>query len=316
MELERREVVVDGVLRGTVVARHVRAAVAAQVTELARRGVRLRLALVRVGEDAASEVYVRGKNRACAEVGLASDVHHLGAHVSERDLLELIDSLNRDERVDGILVQLPLPPHLDAQRIIDAVDPMKDVDGFHPWNLGLLVGRNPLLRPCTPAGMMTLLDAAGFPPRGRHAVVVGRSVIVGRPIAQLLIRADATVTVCHRHTTDLEDHVRRADILVVATGVPGLVPGGWVKEGAVVLDVGINRLADGTLVGDVGFAEALGRAAAITPVPGGVGPMTVAMLLWNTVLAGAARRSEFLDDRFRPRFTGGATATSLFRPPS
>lgn len=314
MELKRSEVVVDGVLDGKRVAAHVRRAVAGQVESLAAQDVALHLALVRVGDDPASEVYVRGKHRACREVGIRSSVHHLPGETGQAELLELLDRLNGDPEVDGVLVQLPLPRHLDAQAVIDAVDPMKDVDGFHPWNLGLLLGRDPLLRPCTPAGMMLLLDAAGVETRGANAVVVGRSVIVGRPIAQLLMRADATVTVCHRYTRDLGAHVRQADIVVVAAGVPGLVRGEWIREGATVLDVGINRLPDGSLVGDVEFAAARERAGAITPVPGGVGPMTVAMLLWNTVLAGAARRSRGLDDRFRPRFTGGAVAHSLFAP--
>lgn len=283
------EAVVDGVLRGDIVARHVRGAVADQVSQLRERGVALTLAVVRVGDDPASEVYVRHKIRACEEVGIASRALVLPAETTQDELLAKVAELDEDDSVDGILVQLPLPDHIDANRVIEAIDPRKDVDGFHPLNLGLLMGGRPLLQACTPAGVMVLLEAAGVDATGKHAVVVGRSVIVGRPMAQMLLRAHATVTICHRHTPDLAEQVAAADIVVVATGVPGLVRGEWIREGAVVIDVGINRREDGKLCGDVDFAGARERASLITPVPRGVGPMTVAMLLWNTVLAARFR---------------------------
>lgn len=283
------EAVVDGVLRGDIVARHVRGAVADQVAQLRERGVALTLAVVRVGDDPASEVYVRHKIRACEEVGIASRALVLPAETTQDELLAKVAELDEDDSVDGILVQLPLPDHIDANRVIEAIDPRKDVDGFHPLNLGLLMGGRPLLQACTPAGVMVLLEAAGVDATGKHAVVVGRSVIVGRPMAQMLLRAHATVTICHRHTPDLAEQVAAADIVVVATGVPGLVRGEWIREGAVVIDVGINRREDGKLCGDVDFAGARERASLITPVPRGVGPMTVAMLLWNTVLAARFR---------------------------
>lgn len=283
--------ILDGnVIDGKALAAYVRARAREEVDGLAARGVTLRLAVVLVGDDAASAVYVRNKVRACEEVGIASESIHLPRNVTQETLLALVRRLNRDEGVDGILVQLPLPDHISVDAVIDTVDPSKDVDGFHPANLGSLMGRGTPLQPCTPAGVMTMLSSIGVPLAGLDAVVVGRSVIVGRPMSQMLLRAHATVTTCHRYTRDLESHVRRADLLVVATGVPGLVPGEWVKPGAVVIDVGINRGPDGRLIGDVGFEAARERASAITPVPGGVGPMTIAMLMWNTVLAARLRR--------------------------
>lgn len=266
------------------------------LSRLREDGLHLTIALVRVGDDPASEIYVRHKVRACERVGLRSQVHHLDSLTTTERLLDVVNALNDDGDVDGILVQLPLPSQIDEDEVLLTVDPSKDVDGFHPANLGKLMAGSGLLEPCTPSGVMTLLAAAGVEVRGKRAVVVGRSVIVGRPMAQMLLRADATVTVCHRHTTDLATLVREADILVVATGVPGLIKGDWVKEGSVVIDVGINRLEDQRLVGDVEFLEAKKRARAVTPVPGGVGPMTIATLMWNTLLAGSARRGALGED--------------------
>ena len=280
----------NGILNGKLVAERVKAPIREQTALLAEQGITLTLAVVRVGADPASEVYVRGKVRACAEVGILSRHHHLEASVTEAEIVALVEELNNDDSVDGILVQLPLPPGISESRIIAAVDPRKDVDGFHPLNLGQLFSGRSLLEPCTPAGCMLLLDAAGVSLAGKRAVVVGRSVIVGRPVAQMLVRADATVTMCHRFTEDLGACIAQADVVVVAAGVPGLIRGSWVKPGAAIIDVGINRLPTGKLTGDVEFEEAHARAGVITPVPGGVGPMTVAMLLWNTLVAAMLRR--------------------------
>lgn len=255
------------------------------VLALKERGISPTLAVIRVGDDPASAVYVSHKMRACEKVGIASRQYHLPQEVSAEDLHALLDELNGDDEVNGVLLQLPLPRGLSSQEAIIRIAPSKDVDGFHPVNLGCLSSGRSELEPCTPRGIMTLLAAAGVDPAQKEAVVVGRSVIVGRPMAQMLVRANATVTTCHRHTEHLEEHVRRADIVVVATGVPGLVKGDWIKPGAVVLDVGISREADGRLVGDVEYGPARERASWITPVPGGVGPMTVATLMENTVRA-------------------------------
>ena len=271
---------------GKSIAARVRQQVARQVQ--ARRDVGGRipgLAVVLVGEDAASAVYVRNKHRACEEAGILSFKHSLPASTSQAELEALIDQLNADSRIDGILVQLPLPEHLDARPILERILPHKDVDGFHPYNLGRLAQRLPLLRPCTPKGVMTLLASCGLEVRGLDATVVGASNIVGRPMALELMLAGCTTTVCHRFTQNLETHVRRADLLVVAVGKPGLVQGHWVKPGAIVIDVGINRQEDGRLIGDITFGPAAERASWITPVPGGVGPMTVATLLENTLQA-------------------------------
>jgi methylenetetrahydrofolate dehydrogenase (NADP+)/methenyltetrahydrofolate cyclohydrolase len=243
------------------------------------------LAVILVGEDPASQVYVRNKRRACEETGIVSRAFDLPSTTSQQSLLELIDQLNADKEIHGILVQLPLPPAIDTETVIERIHPSKDVDGFHPYNIGRLTVRLPKLRPCTPYGVKLLLDAAGETYKGRNAVIVGASNHVGRPTALELLLAGATVTSTHRFTTDLEQHVRRADIVVAAVGKPGLVKGEWIKEGATVIDVGINRREDGTLIGDVDYAEAAQRAAWITPVPGGVGPMTVAVLLQNTLQA-------------------------------
>lgn len=241
------------------------------------------LAVVLIGEDPASQVYVRNKRLACEKVGIMSRAYDLPAGTTQQALDTLIDELNADKDIHGILVQFPLPEGLDESGVIERIHPHKDVDGFHPYNLGRLAQRKPALRPCTPYGVKLLLDSTQEPYKGRHAVIVGASNHVGRPAALELVLAGATVTMTHRFTADLEDHVRRADIVVAAVGKPGLVKGEWVKQGATVIDVGINRREDGSLCGDVDFEAAAERAAWITPVPGGVGPMTVAVLMLNTL---------------------------------
>ncbi|MBW4091894.1 MAG: bifunctional methylenetetrahydrofolate dehydrogenase/methenyltetrahydrofolate cyclohydrolase FolD [Proteobacteria bacterium] len=275
------------IIDGRIVAGTVRAAVAARVAAL---GFQPGLAVVLVGEDPASAVYVRNKDRAAAAAGIAAQTVRLPADVGEAALLAEVARLNADPSVDGILVQLPLPSGIDPQRVVAAIDPGKDVDGFHPLNVGALAAGQPGLVPCTPLGVMRLLEAVGVRIAGARAVVLGRSAIVGRPMAALLLAADATVTVAHSRTRDLPAECRRAEILVAAVGRPELVRGDWIAPGAVVIDVGINRGADKRLVGDVAFAEAAAVAGAITPVPGGVGPMTIACLLENTVTAAVRRR--------------------------
>ena len=279
------------IIDGKQVAAKVRAEVADQVRELTRQGLVPGLTVVRVGEDPASAVYVRGKRKACEEVGIRSVEHHLDAAVPENELLELIERLNQDPETHGILVQLPLPKHVDESKVLDAISPTKDADGFHPVNVGALWLAKPAPRPCTPAGVMRLLDEARVDPKGKRALVIGRSHIVGKPMAAMLLDRHATVTVAHSRTEDLAGEVGRADILVAAIGKAEMVKGAWVKPGAVVIDVGMNRKPDGKLCGDVEYVEAEKRASAITPVPGGVGPMTIAMLLVNTLeLARRARR--------------------------
>jgi methylenetetrahydrofolate dehydrogenase (NADP+)/methenyltetrahydrofolate cyclohydrolase len=268
---------------GKAVAARVRAEVAEDVKALRAEGRTPGLTVVRVGEDPASAVYVRGKRKACEEVGIHSVEHHLPVTESQEDLLALIAQLNADATVHGILVQLPLPKHIDESAVLDAISPRKDADGFHPVNVGALWLGKPAPRPCTPAGVMRLLDETGIELRGKRAIVVGRSHIVGKPMAALLLERHATVTIAHSRTVDLAGEVGRADVVVAAVGKAEMIKGAWVKEGAVVIDVGINRQPDGKLVGDVEYAEAARRASAITPVPGGVGPMTIAMLLRNTV---------------------------------
>lgn len=271
---------------GKLVAQTIRIQVAARVKERVLHGKRAPgLAVILVGSDPASQVYVGSKRRACEEVGFVSRSYDLSADATQEELLDLIDRLNNDGEVDGILVQLPLPAHMDTTLVIERIHPDKDVDGFHPYNVGRLAQRIPALRPCTPKGIMTLIETTGIKTHGLHAVVVGASNIVGRPMTLELLLAGCTTTTCHRFTQDLEAHVRRADLLVVAVGKPNFIPGEWVKPGAVVIDVGINRLADGTLVGDVEFETARSHASFITPVPGGVGPMTVASLIENTLEA-------------------------------
>ncbi|HHX2509989.1 TPA: bifunctional methylenetetrahydrofolate dehydrogenase/methenyltetrahydrofolate cyclohydrolase FolD [Neisseria subflava] len=243
------------------------------------------LAVVLVGDDPASAVYVRNKKLACQKSGIESRSYELPSETTQDDLLKLVDELNGDPAVDGILVQLPLPAHIDSQAVLERIVPHKDVDGFHPYNVGRLVVKMPLMRPCTPKGVMTLLEAYGIDPKGKKAVIVGASNIVGRPQALELLMSRATVTICHSATQNLADEVAAADILVVGVGIPNFVKGEWVKPGAVVIDVGINRLDDGSLCGDVEFDVAKERASMITPVPGGVGPMTIATLLENTLHA-------------------------------
>ncbi len=273
-------VVIDGRELAGEVKAQVRTAIEAA---LARGHRRPALAVVKVGDNPASDVYVRNKRKACEEVGIRSVAHDLPRSSSEIALLALIDELNRDPDIDGILVQLPLPDQIRSTTVIERIDPAKDVDGFHPYNVGRLAQRIPLIRPCTPYGIIKLLEHVGAPLKGQHAVIVGASNIVGRPMALEFLLMGATTTVCHRFTSDLATFVRQADILVVAVGKPALVPGEWIKPGCIVIDVGMNRLEDGRLAGDVQFEAARERAGWITPVPGGVGPMTVAMLMHNTL---------------------------------
>jgi methylenetetrahydrofolate dehydrogenase (NADP+)/methenyltetrahydrofolate cyclohydrolase len=283
------------IIDGKAIAQDVRNEVRKAIDGMVGRGLRRPgLAVVMVGDNPASQVYVRNKRRSCEECGIVSIAFDLPQSTSETELLARIDELNADERVDGILVQLPLPDHIRESSVVERIDPRKDVDGFHPYNVGRLAERNPLIRPCTPYGVVRMLDHIGVSVKGQHCVVVGASNIVGRPMSLELLLMGATTTVAHRFTRDLEMHVRMAEVLVVAAGKPGLVPGEWVREGSVVVDIGINRRADGTLCGDVQFEEAAKRAAWITPVPGGVGPMTVAMLMKNT-----------LEASFRRQQTGG-----------
>ena len=271
---------------GKAIAANLRQQIAQQVAERRQQGLRTPgLAVILVGTDPASQVYVSHKRKDCEEVGFVSRAFDLSSTTSQLELETLIDTLNADADIDGILLQLPLPAHLDASLLLERIRPDKDVDGFHPYNVGRLAQRIPLLRPCTPKGIMALLESTGQDLYGMDAVVVGASNIVGRPMAMELLLAGCTVTVTHRFTKDLAGHVGRADLVVVAAGKPGLVKGEWIKEGAIVIDVGINRQADGKLVGDVVYETALPRAGWITPVPGGVGPMTRACLLENTLYA-------------------------------
>ena len=277
-------------IHGKKIAAEIREQVRQRVEERVAQGMRRPgLAVILVGSDAASAVYVRNKRLACEQAGLISRDYDLPGDASQSEVRSLIEQLNADDAIDGILVQLPLPEQLDSTAVIEYIDPGKDVDGFHPYNVGRLAQRIPLLRACTPFGVIKLLEHCGVDPKGQRAVVVGASNIVGRPMSLELLLHGATTTVCHRFTQDLKSEVERADILVVAVGKPGLVPGEWVKPGAVVIDVGISRLANGKLAGDVQFEAAAKRAAWITPVPGGVGPMTVAMLLSNTLQAADLR---------------------------
>jgi methylenetetrahydrofolate dehydrogenase (NADP+)/methenyltetrahydrofolate cyclohydrolase len=272
------------IIDGKQIAAKVRGEVAQAVRELRAKGIEPGLTVVRVGEDPASAIYVRGKRKDCEEVGIRSDEHHLAATTGQGELMALVARLNADRAVHGILVQLPLPKQLDERQVLDAIDPRKDADGFHPFNVGALsIGIPGGPRPCTPAGVLRMLDEARVDLKGKRALVVGRSNIVGKPMAAMLLERHATVTIAHSRTQDLAAEVGRAEILVAAIGKAELVKGAWVRQGAVVVDVGMNRLADGKLVGDVEYAEAAKRASAITPVPGGVGPMTRAMLLVNTV---------------------------------
>ncbi len=274
------------IIDGKAVARGIQAEIKEEVDGLKRRWSMVPgLGVVLVGDDPASHLYVKNKEKACKEVGIRSEEHLLPASVSEKELLSLIQKLNRKDEVHGILVQLPLPAHIRAERVLDAVSPQKDIDGFHPVNQGRLLSGAEGFRPCTPMGIMKLLDSAGCDPKGKNATVVGRSNIVGKPIALMLLERHATVTICHSRTAQLKDEVARADIVVAAIGKAALIRGEWIKPGAVVIDVGVNRLPSGKLSGDVEFESAKERASYITPVPGGVGPMTICMLLFNTLRA-------------------------------
>jgi methylenetetrahydrofolate dehydrogenase (NADP+) / methenyltetrahydrofolate cyclohydrolase len=271
------------IIDGKAIAAKIRGEIAAEVKKLEVKGIKPGLAVVLVGEDPASTVYVRMKEKACQDVGIFSDEYKLHAETSEADLLALIDKLNNDPRIHGILVQLPLPGQIDTEKVLESISPAKDVDGFHPYNVGRLVVGKPLFRPCTPYGVMVMLKEAGVELAGKEVVVVGRSNIVGKPVAFMCLQQHATVTLCHSRTRDLAAKVGMADVLIAAVGKPEMIKGEWIKEGAVVIDVGVNRVGDKKLVGDVEFAAACERASAITPVPGGVGPMTITMLLFNTV---------------------------------
>jgi methylenetetrahydrofolate dehydrogenase (NADP+)/methenyltetrahydrofolate cyclohydrolase len=274
------------IIDGNSIAKHIKEDVKIRVQRRIEQGLRQPgLAVILVGGDPASKVYVQKKRQSCEEVGFVSRAYDLPDTTSQADLLALVETLNLDPGIDGILVQLPLPAHIDDKTVINAIRPDKDVDGFHPYNMGRLAQRIPLLRPCTPRGIMTLIESTGVDVLGLEAVVVGASNIVGRPMSLELLLAGCTVTTCHRFTKNLRAHVERAELLVVAVGKPEFLPGEWVKPGAIVIDVGINRCADGKLRGDVQYAAAAERASWITPVPGGVGPMTVATLLDNTLIA-------------------------------
>jgi methylenetetrahydrofolate dehydrogenase (NADP+)/methenyltetrahydrofolate cyclohydrolase len=278
------------ILNGNAIRDDIIAGLATQVAAATATGKRAPgLAVVLVGADPASQVYVRNKENGCAKAGITSFSHKLPAETTEAELLALIDQLNADPLVDGILVQLPLPKHLDSDMLLERIDPAKDVDGFHPFNFGRLAQRRPLLRPCTPAGVMTMLAKTGIPLRGLHACVVGASNIVGVPMMLELLNERATVTICHSATKNLQEEVGRADLVVVGVGIPNFIPGNWIKDGAIVIDVGINRLDNGSLCGDVETAKAAEKASWITPVPGGVGPMTIATLLENTIQSWQAR---------------------------
>lgn len=289
MQAKERSVFMGKIIDGKEIARQLREQLREEVQDLIlKQRVTPGLAVVLVGDNPASQVYVRMKKQACAEAGIHSFSHELPKESSEETLLSLIATLNNQPTVHGILVQMPLPAHINSQRVLEAIDPNKDVDGFHPCNVGLLAIGAPGFRPCTPWGCMELLHMEGVKVAGQQAVVVGRSNIVGKPVALMLLAEHATVTLCHSKTAQLAEVIARADIVVAAIGQAEMIRGDWLKPGAVVIDVGMNRRADGTLCGDVAFAEALPRVAAITPVPGGVGPMTITMLLKNTVI-GASR---------------------------
>ncbi len=274
------------IIDGKAIAQKIKNQIREQVEKIKNeKNITPGLATLLVGENPASQVYIKSKNSSCIEVGMNSFHQTLAATTTQNQLLELIDQLNNDPKVHGILVQLPLPQHIDAQKVIERISPLKDVDGFHPINMGNLVIGRPGLKPCTPFGVMKLLEETGFDPSGKNAVVIGRSNIVGKPMALLLLGANATVTICHSKTKSIDAVIKNADLVVAAVGIPHYVKGEWIKEGAVVIDVGINRLPSGKLAGDVDFEAAKNKASYITPVPGGVGPMTIAMLLWNTLEA-------------------------------
>jgi methylenetetrahydrofolate dehydrogenase (NADP+) / methenyltetrahydrofolate cyclohydrolase len=271
------------IIDGKAIAAKTRGRIAAEVLELKKQGITPGLAVVLVGDDPASRVYVSMKEKACHEAGIFSDEYKLPAETTEAELLSLINRLNGDDRIHGILVQLPLPKQIDTDKVLEAISPFKDADGFHPYNVGRLSIGKPLFQPCTPYGVMQMFKEEGIDLNGKEVVVIGRSNIVGKPVAMMCLAENATVTLCHSRTHDLPSVVRRADIVIAAVGRPEMIKGDWIKDGAVVIDVGINRVGDKKLVGDVDFASAAERASAITPVPGGVGPMTITMLLYNTL---------------------------------
>lgn len=281
----------ENIINGKQIVADIRSKLKEEIDSLAAEGFRPGLAVVLVGEDPASAVYVRNKAKACEQVGIYSEVHRLPAETSQAELLELVDKLNRDTKIHGILVQLPLPNHISEDAVIDAIAVEKDVDGFHPINVGNLSIGKPSLLPCTPAGVIEIIKRTGMTISGKRAVVIGRSNIVGKPVSMLLLRENATVTVCHSRTENMKELCREADILVVAIGKPKFVTKDFVKPGAVVIDVGINRLEDGTLAGDVDFNDVVDTSGPITPVPGVVGPMTITMLLQNTLQAAKALRA-------------------------
>lgn len=271
------------IIDGKATAQKIRAEITEEVRQLDAQGIQPGLAVVLVGDNPASKVYVRMKERACQDVGIFSDEYTLPTCTEERDLLSLIEKLNRDDRIHGILVQLPLPKHINEEKVLETISPDKDVDGFHPYNVGRLILGKPIFQPCTPFGIMVLMKEYGVDLTGKEVVIVGRSNIVGKPVAFMCLQQHATVTICHTRTVDLPAKIAMADILIAAAGRPEVIRGEWIKKGAVVIDVGVNRIDDKKLVGDVEFETAAHRASHITPVPGGVGPMTITMLLKNTL---------------------------------
>lgn len=277
---------------GKAIAAELREQISTDVKELVATGVTPGLAVVLVGEDPASRVYVSMKEKACAATGIYSVEHKLSAETGETELLELIATLNGDEKIDGILVQLPLPGHIDEAKVLEAISPSKDVDGFHPYNVGRLVTGNPVFKPCTPYGVMKMLEYIGADLKGKDVVIVGRSNIVGKPLALMCLAEHATVTICHSRTVGLPQKVAAADVVIAAVGRPEMIKGDWIKKGAIVIDVGVNRVGEKKLVGDVDFIAASKNAAAITPVPGGVGPMTITMLLYNTLVSAKRRAAK------------------------
>lgn len=279
------------IIDGKAIAAKIRGEIAVEVNRLEAMGIKPGLAVILVGDNPASKVYVSMKEKACHDVGIYSDEHKLSSETDEASLLALIDTLNRNPGIHGILVQLPLPKHINETLIMEAISPDKDVDGFNPYNVGRLVTGKPLFQPCTPHGIMIMLKESGIDLSGKEVVVVGRSNIVGKPVAFMCLQQNATVTLCHSKTRNLAEKVKSADVLIAAVGKPEMIKGEWIKEGAVVIDVGVNRTGDNKLVGDVEFAAASRRASHITPVPGGVGPMTITMLLYNT-LQSAKRSSQ------------------------
>lgn len=280
------------IIDGKAIAAEMRQQISADTKALIDQGITPGLAVVLVGEDPASRVYVTMKEKACAAAGIYSVEHKLSAETSETELLELINKLNGDVHIDGILVQLPLPGQINESKILEAISPDKDVDGFHPYNVGRLMTGNPVFKPCTPYGVMKMLEHSGVNLKGKEVVVVGRSNIVGKPVALMCLAEHATVTICHSRTVDLAQKVAAADVVIAAVGRPEMIKGDWIKKGAIVIDVGVNRVGDKKLVGDVDFAAACENAAAITPVPGGVGPMTITMLLYNTIVSAKRRAAE------------------------